>query len=42
MTEEYGMMIAKGKSKYSERNLLPCHFVHHRFHVDYLEIELDE
>jgi hypothetical protein len=28
-----------GKHKYSEKNLLHCHLVHHKSHMDWTEIE---
>jgi hypothetical protein len=31
----------RGKPKYTEKNLSQCHFIHHKFHVDWPGIELD-
>jgi len=28
-----------GKSKYSVKNLSPCHFINHKFHMDWSRIE---
>jgi hypothetical protein len=33
------MKTDKEKPKYSENNLSPCHFVLHRFHMDWPGIE---
>lgn len=28
-------MLLKGQSKYSEKNISHCHFVHQKYHVDW-------
>jgi hypothetical protein len=34
------MITGKGRLKFLEINLLQCHFIHHKFHMDFTEITL--
>ena len=39
VTEPWCYKIDRRKSKYSEKNLTNCHFLHHKFHEDWPVLE---
>jgi hypothetical protein len=39
--EHWWNVIGRGKPKYPDKNLSQCHFVHHKFHMGWHEIEIE-